>query len=152
MDAIRSRNVPFLTTAFDAAKPAFPVMLDTDGQRPNEIAPLAPYLALAQVTIEFVGPDATVTRAMEALQTAARAKCAHGLVLCPRDDTSDQRILRAIEDAHAVSAETQIVVHPPMSANESMLDRRWTSLLDQAMATHADTRVALRIPPPAGLR
>ena len=33
-----------------------------------------------------------------------------------------------------------------------MLDRRWATLLDQAMATHADTRLALRLPPPAGLR
>jgi organic radical activating enzyme len=146
-------NVPFLITSLDAAKPAIPVMLDSDGQRPDELAPLAPYIALAQVTVEFVGPDATVTRAMETLDAAARSKCAHALVLCPREDTSDQRMLRAIEDAHAVSAATQIVIHPPTpSGDQPMLDRRWASLLDQAMATHADTRVALRIPSPSGLR
>ena len=33
-----------------------------------------------------------------------------------------------------------------------MLDRRWATLLDQAMAMHADTRLALRLPPPTGLR
>jgi organic radical activating enzyme len=146
-------NVTFLITVLDAAKSALPVMLDTDGQRPDEIAPLAPHLALTQVTVEFVGPDATVTRAMETLHAAGRTKCAHALVLCPREETPDQRVLRTIEDAHAVSAATQIVIHPPTpSGDQPMLDRRWASLLDQAMATHADSRVSLRIPPPAGLR
>jgi hypothetical protein len=146
-------NVPFLLAAFDAAKPAIPVMLDTDGLRPEALAPLAPHLALTQVTIEFVGPEATLTHAIDTIVAAAKAKCAHALVLCPRDDTSDGQLLRTIEQTHAASAATQIVVQPPMPGGEQpMLDRRWAMLLDQAMATHADTRIVLRLPPPAGLR
>jgi organic radical activating enzyme len=146
-------NVTFLLAAFDAAKPAIPVMLDTDGLRPEALAPLAPHLALTQVTIEFVGLEATVTHAIETIAAAAKAKCAHALVLCPRDDTSDGQLLRTVEQAHAASAATQIVIQPPLPGGEQpMLDRRWAMLLDRAMATHADTRIALRLPPPAGLR
>ncbi len=146
-------NEAFLIAALEAAKPVLPVMLDTDGQRPETLRTLAPFLALAQVTIEFWVPDATLANVIETIGEAARAKCAHALVLCPRDDTSDGQVLRVIEQAHGVSAETQVVIHPPSpTGDQPMLDRRWASLLDQAMATHPDTRLALRLPPPAGLR
>jgi pyruvate-formate lyase-activating enzyme len=146
-------NLTFLLAALETAKPALPLMLDTDGQRPEALAQLAPHLALAQVTVDFWAPDATLSHVIETLKEAARMKCAHALVLCPREDTSDGQVLRVIEQAHGVSAETQIVVHPPSPVGEQpMLDRRWATLLDQAMATHADTKLALRLPPPAGLR
>jgi hypothetical protein len=146
-------NVTFLLAALGAARPAIPVMLDTDGLRPEALGPLAPHLALAQVTIEFVGPEATVTHAIETIAAAAMARCAHALVLCPREDTSDGQLLRTIEQAHGASAATQIVIQPPFPGGEQpMLDRRWAMLLDQTVATHADTRIALRLPPPAGLR
>jgi hypothetical protein len=146
-------NVGFLLAALDVAKPAIPVMLDTDGLRPEALATLAPHLALTQVTLEFVGPEATITHAIETIGAAAKANCAHALVLCPRDDTSDGQLLRTVEQAHGVSAATQVVIHPPFPGGEQpVLDRRWATLLDQAMASHADIRVALRLPPPAGLR
>jgi hypothetical protein len=146
-------NLTFLLMALDAIKPPVPMMLDTDGQRPEALALLAPHLDLAQVTVEFVGPDAMVTHALETVTAAAAAGCAHALVLCPRDDTSDGLVLRTIEKTHGASNETQVVIHPPLQGGEQlMLDRRWASLLDQAMAMHADTRLVLRIPPPAGLR
>jgi organic radical activating enzyme len=146
-------NQAFLIAALEAAKPPLPVMLDTDGQRPETIKTLAPFLALAQVTIEFWVPDATLANVIETIRAAAGAKCAHALVLCPRDDTSDGQLLRVIEQAHGASADTQVVIHPPSpTGDQPMLDRRWAALLDQAMATHADTRLALRLPPPAGLR
>jgi organic radical activating enzyme len=146
-------NLHFLLTALEAAKPSVPVMLDTDGQRPEALALLAPHLALAQVTVEFVGPDAMVTNAIETLAAATGAKCATALVICPRDDTSDGQVLRLVEQAHGASPNVTIVIHPPAPAGEqAMLDRRWASLLEQAMATHEDTRLALRLPPPAGLR
>jgi organic radical activating enzyme len=146
-------NQVFLIAALEAAKPPVPVMLDTDGQRPETLSTLAPFLTLAQVTVEFWVPDATIAHAIETVGEAARAKCAHALVLCPREDTSDGQLLRVIEQAHGASAATQIVIHPPSPAGEQQsLDRRWAALLDQAMATHADTRLALRLPPPAGLR
>jgi organic radical activating enzyme len=146
-------NQAFLIAALEAAKPPLPVMLDTDGQRPEMVKTLAPFLALAQVTIEFWVPDATLANVIETIRAAANAQCAHALVLCPRDDTSDGQVLRVIEQAHGASAGTQVVIHPPSpSGDQPMLDRRWAALLDQAMATHADTRLALRLPPPTGLR
>jgi organic radical activating enzyme len=146
-------NLSFLIAALDGAKPSVPVMLDTDGQRPEAFAMLAPHLELAQVTIEFVGPEIMVTNAMETVHAAAGAKCANAVVLCPREDTSDGQMLRIIEQAHVASPDAQIVIHPPTPTGEQpMLDRRWAALLDQAISTHADTRLALRLPPPAGLR
>jgi len=146
-------NVPFLLAALEAATPPIPVMLDTDGQRPGAFAPLAPHIALAQITIEFIGLDATIGHAIETLEAAALARCRHALVLCPRDDTSEGQVLRTIERAHGVSAATEIIIHPPLGGGEQpALDRRWATLLDQATTAHADTRLALRIPPPAGLR
>jgi organic radical activating enzyme len=146
-------NQVFLIAALEAANPPIPVMLDTDGQRPDAIKTLAPFLALAQVTVEFWAPDATLAHVIETLAAASQAQCAHALVLCPREDTSDGQVLRVIEQAHGTSADTQVVIHPPSpTGDQPMLDRRWAALLDQAMATHADTRLALRLPPPAGLR
>ena len=146
-------NLSFLLAAFNASKPVLPVMLDTDGQRPEELIALAPHLALTQVTVEFIGPDGMLTHAIETIGAAASAGCDHALVLCPREETSDGQLLRIVEQAHAVSAATQIVIHPPMPIGENAsLDRRWAALLDQAMNTHADCRLALRLPPPAGLR
>jgi hypothetical protein len=105
------------------------------------------------VTIEFMGPEAMVTHAMETIRAAADARCAHALVLCPREDTTDGQLLRVIGQVHAESAATQVVIHPPIAGGDQpMLDRRWAALLDQAMNTHADTMLALRLPPPAGLR
>ena len=146
-------NINFLIAALEGAKPSVPVMLDTDGQRPDAFALIAPHLALAQVTVEFVGPETMVTNAIETLAAAAGATCSNAMVLCPRDDTSDGQMLRIIEQAHRASPATQIVIHPPTpTGDQPMLDRRWAALLDQAISTHEDTRLALRLPPPAGLR
>ena len=146
-------NINFLIAALQGAKPSVPVMLDTDGQRPDAFALIAPHLTLAQVTVEFVGPETMVTNAIETLAAAAGATCSNAMVLCPRDDTSDGQMLRIIEQAHRANSATQIVIHPPTPTGDlPMLDRRWAALLDQAIATHEDTRLALRLPPPAGLR
>ena len=146
-------NVPFLLAALGALKPSVPVMLDTDGQRPSALGELVPQLALVQVTVEFTGPDATITHAVNTLGVAAKAKCAHAIVLCPRDDTSDAQLLRIIEQAHAVSPAVQVAVHPTAAAGEvAVLDRRWSTLLEQAVTMHEDCRLVNRIPPPAGLR
>ncbi|MDQ8153130.1 MAG: hypothetical protein P3B98_00590 [Gemmatimonadota bacterium] len=145
-------NLEFLTAAFGTAPMALPLMLDSDGQRPEALALLAPHLAMAQVTVDFVGPDGMRASAIETLAAASGAGCAHALVLCPQGDTSDSQLLRLIEQAHAVSAETQIVVHPLLTGEPLSLDRRWSTLLEQAVALHADTRLALRLPPPTGLR
>ena len=146
-------NVPFLLAALEAAKPKIPVMLDTDGERPEMLGQLLPFLALTQVTVEFTGAEASLDRAISTLSTAAKAGCAHALVLCAREDTPDSAMLRLVEEAHATSAATQVVIHPflPTEPNP-VLDRRWANLLEQTAAMHADVRLAIRIPAPTGLR
>ncbi|MDH5233812.1 MAG: hypothetical protein OEW77_02565 [Gemmatimonadota bacterium] len=146
-------NVPFLLAALEAAKPKIPVMLDTDGQRPEALGKLLPFLALTQVTVEFEGNDASIDHAISTLSAAAKAGCAHALVACAKEDTPDSAILRLVEEAHNASGATQVVIHPFVSAEDStMLDRRWANLLEQTAAMHADVRLALRLPPPTGLR
>jgi hypothetical protein len=144
-------SVPFLKASLDAAVPQIPVMLDTDGMRPEELPALISHLALVQVTVEFTGGEAALDRAIETIGVAAKANVAHALVLVPKEDTTDSVLLRLVQEAHAMSAATQIVIHPPMDGVTN-LDRRWASLLEQAMAMHADTRLALKVPPPTGLR
>lgn len=146
-------SVPFLKTALEAAKPNVPVMLDTDGMRPEELPALLGLLALVQVTVELGGSEAALDHALETLKVAAKGGVAHALVLVPRDDTTDSVLMRLVVEAHAASVATQIVIHPPVSGDTSpVLDRRWATLLEKAIAAHADTRLALRIPPPTGLR
>lgn len=145
-------SVPFLKAALDGAQPQIPVMLDTDGMRPDQLPGLLGHLALVQVTIEFTGGEAALDNAIGSLKTAAAGKVPQALVLVPRDDTSDSMLLRLVEEARASSATTQIVIHPPAGDNPAVLDRRWATLLEQAMAVHADTRLAIKLPPPTGLR
>lgn len=145
-------SVAFLVAALDGAKPTVPVMLDTDGLRPDELPGLLGHLALVQVTVEFTGGDAALDHAIETLKVAAGGKVPHALVLVPREDTSDSMLLRLVEEAHAASAAVQVVIHPPLGENPNVLDRRWASLLEQAMAVHADTRLAMKLAPPTGLR
>ena len=145
-------NLDFLTAAFGDTQPALPLMLDSDGQRPETLAVLAPHLAMVQVTVDFVGPDGTRASAIETVAAAVGAGCAHALVLSPRDDTLDGQMLRLIEQAHAISAATEVLIHPFLTGAPPMLDRRWSILLEHAMALHGDTRLVLRLPAPAGLR
>lgn len=146
-------SVPFLLAALTAAKPRLPVMLDTDGQRPEALGELLPFLALVQVTVEFSGGEASFDRAIQTVQVAAKAKCAHALVLVAREDTPDSQILRLAQEVNAVSPATQVVIHPFQSPDaHNVLDRRWATLLEQAVVAHPDTRLGLRLPPPTGLR
>lgn len=145
-------SVAFLVAALDGVKPTIPVMLDTDGLRPDELKGLLPHLALVQVTVEFTGSEAALDEAIASVKAAAAGQVPHALVLVPREDTSDSMILRLVEEAHAASAAVQIVIHPPAGENAGVLDRRWATLLEQVMTVHADARLAMRVPPPTGLR
>lgn len=146
-------NVPFLQAALESTPRDVPVMLDTDGQRPDALGEITSYLTLVQVTMEFTGPDAAIAHAIKTIERAAAAKRRHALVLCPRDDTADVQMLRIVEQAHAASAMVEVVVHPTNTTAEApSLDRRWAMLLEQALTSHADCRLIVRIPPPTGLR
>ncbi len=76
----------------------------------------------------------------------------HALVLAPRDATSDGQILRLVEQAHGAVPAVQIVLHPAPSGDKPPLDRRYATLMDQAMAIHRDITFTMRVPGPVGVR
>jgi hypothetical protein len=144
-------NADFLGAMLEKHDVPLPVMLDHDGQRPEALAALLSRLSLVQVVMDGSEPAVTVERAAESLRLAAGRKVAHALVLCPGEQATDSQLLRLVEQAHVASAETQVVVHPPVGVPLDR-DRRWITLIERAVATHADVRLALRIPGPTGMR
>ena len=144
-------NVEYLVTAFAKVTVPLPVMLDVDGQRPDEIADLKNTLKLVQVTIDGPASDAVAERAFRSLQVAAAAKLDHALVMCVDERTTDAAALRIVEQAHGASETVKIVVHPAASAPVDR-DRRWITLFERMTSLHADVRLALRLPPPTGMR
>jgi hypothetical protein len=46
----------------------------------------------------------------------------------------------------------KLVLHPSPSGEKSPLDRRYGTLMDQAMAIHRDVALIMRIPSPVGVR
>ena len=145
-------NPEFLATVMGQVTGKAPVMVDTDGERPEAIGLLKQWLKLVQVTLELSTNARPVDRPLETLREAAAAGCDHALVLVARDDTSDAQLIRIVEQAHGASAGTMIVVHPGPTGERPTLDRRWATLIEQAISIHGDTRLALRIPGPAALR
>lgn len=144
-------NVEYLCTTFEKLPPPIPVMLDTDGQRPDAIEPLRKCTTLVQVTLEGATLDATVERGLETIRAAVEAGVQHALVICPGEHTSDAQILRIVEQAHASSGATAVVIHPAPGAPVDR-DRRWIMLMERAAALHQDVRFALRLPQPTGMR
>lgn len=144
-------NVDYLRAAFEKSAPPIPVMLDTDGQRPEAIESMRKHATMVQVTLEDAALDAMVERAMDTLRAAENAGLQSALVMCPNDQTSDSQLLRIVEQAHGAAGETAIVVHPGPGVAVDR-DRRWMVLLERASALHHDVRLALRLPPPTGMR
>ena len=144
-------NVEFLEAAFDVGPLPLPVMLDIDGQRPEDIAALAKDVALVQVTLEGGSLESGSERALASLHGAASAGLEHALVLAPGEQTSDGQLLRIVEQAHAASEKTVVVIHPPYNTPIDR-DRRWVTLIERSAALHPDVRLSLRLPPPTGTR
>ncbi|MEO7083084.1 MAG: hypothetical protein ABI442_08990 [Gemmatimonadaceae bacterium] len=144
-------NIEYLCAAFTKVTVPLPVMLDVDGQRPDEIADLKNSLTLVQVTLDGPPADAVVERALRSLQTAAKVGLQHALVLSVDERTTDAAALRIVEQTHGASEAASIVVHPTGSAPVDR-DRRWINLLERMAALHPDVRIALRLPPPTGMR
>jgi hypothetical protein len=145
-------SADLLGAVFKSWQPELPVMVDVDGQRPEAIDGLMGRLSLVQVTLDLTESTGAVDRAMATLAAAARAGCAHAVVLAPRDGASDAQLLRLIEQAHTVSVGTKIVVHPPSGADRAPPDRRYAALMEKGMAIHRSLRLTMRIPPPLGMR
>jgi organic radical activating enzyme len=144
-------NVEYICAAFDKLSSTIPVMLDCDGQRPAEIDELKRFVTLTQVTLDGPTLEAQSDRAFESLRVAAKAGMQQALVMIVDERTTDAHVLRVVERAHAASESTVIVVHPgPMIPVDR--DRRWMTLFERAAALHGDIRLALRLPPPTGMR
>jgi organic radical activating enzyme len=144
-------NVEYICAAFDKLTTTIPVMLDCDGQRPAEIDQLKAIVTLTQVTLDGPTLEAQSDRAFESLQVAARAGMQHALVMIVDERTTDAHVLRGVERAHAASEATMIVIHPGPSIPVDR-DRRWMTLFERTAALHGDIRLALRLPPPTGMR
>jgi len=145
-------SAELITAAFGALKPSLPVMFDCDGQRPDAVAAIMGVLSMLQVTFEFGDAPTLAERALASLGHALAAKKDHALVLAPRDATSDGQILRLVEQAHAASPNATLVLHPAPSGEKGALDRRYSTLMDQAMAIHRNIVLTMRIPSPVGVR
>ena len=144
-------NADFLAAMFDEGELPLPAMLDVDGQRPDEAKQIVKRLAMLQVTLDNVSGEPMVERALGTIRVAAEHGIAHALVLCADERTSDVQLLRVVEQAHGIAATTKVVIHP--STQQSIeRDRRWITLMERAAAVHGDTMLALRLPPPIGLR
>ena len=144
-------NGDFLKAALEAGTPELPVMLDVDGQRPDGISPLRKHLALVQLTLDGNTIDSGMERAAASLKAAADANLEHAIVLSPHEQTSDAQMLRIVEQAHAASQKTVVVIHPPYNTPIDR-DRRWVTLVERSAALHPDVRLSLRLPPPTGTR
>jgi organic radical activating enzyme len=144
-------NVEYLQSTFERAELDLPVMLDCDGQRPEEVAALRDVVTLAQVTVEGAVGDAFVERALETIRVAADAGMQQALVVCVDGRTTDAQVLRLVERAHATSSAAMVVVHPAADVPVDR-DRRWTVLFERLSALHGDVRLTLRLPPPTGIR
>ena len=144
-------NVEYLCAAFDKVTSTLPVLLDCDGQRPESLSDLRAFVTLAQITLEGAMMEPHSERAMQSLKVAADAGMQHALVVSVDERTTDALVLRIIEQAHSNSERTSIVVHPGTGVPLDR-DRRWMTMLERAAALHPDVRLAIRLPPPTGMR
>ncbi len=146
-------NVEYLRVAFAAKPVPVPVMLDCDGQRPGEIKGLEKVVTLVEVTLEgaALAADGQMSNAVASIKEAAEMKVRHSLVIIADERTSDSVVLRVVEQVNAASDTTIVVIHPATGTPVDR-DRRWTMLLERTMALHGDVRLALRLPPPTGMR
>ena len=128
-------------------------MIDCDGQRPGEISGLEKVVKLIEVTLEgsALAADGQMSNAIASIKAAAAMKADHSLVLIADERTSDSVVLRIVEQVNAASDKTTVVIHPATGTPVDR-DRRWTMLLERTMGLHGDVRLALRLPPPTGMR
>ena len=145
-------HAEYLAAVFNAWTPTLPVLLDTDGQRPEAVRDLRECLTVLQVTLPGDASAALVDRALHTLREGVDAGLEHALVLDVTEQTSDGQLLRIVEQAHETSERVSVVVHPGAQSEMAGLDRRWSTLLEQSTMRHADVRLVRRIPPPLGLR
>jgi hypothetical protein len=145
-------NPDFLAGSLRQLPPGVDVMVDTDGQRPEALAQLHPFLTLVQVTLEPPVATPALERAMETVRVASRTPCAHGVTIAGMDEASDADYLQIVEQTHDASPAASIVIHPGPSVERGALDKRWTTLMEHASGRHKDVRLFARLSGPATIR
>ncbi len=144
-------NADFLAAALKQL-PGTEVMADTDGQRPEALALLHPFLSLIQVTIEPPTASPALERVVETLRSAASLGRAHAVTIAGTDESSDADYLQIVDQVHSASDATSIVIHPGPTAERGVLDKRWSTLMEHASARHRDLRILARLSGPATMR
>lgn len=145
-------NSDYLVTTLRQLPNGQRVMVDTDGQRPEPIAALREHIRLLQVTVDTPTAAVAMERVQETLRAADRVGLAHAVVVSGTDEASDADYLQIVEQTHAASGRSEIVLHPGPSAERGPLDRRWGVLLEHALGKHGDVRIALRLSGPMTMR
>jgi hypothetical protein len=140
----------YIAAVFDGGAP-LPVMLDHDGQRPDVLQAIISVLAMVQIGMDGCENDAALERACTSLIASAGKQVKHAIVIIPAEQASDARLLQIVEQVHAASAETAIVLHPTMQS-ASAQDRRWILWLERAAGMHEDVRLLAQLPGPTGMR
>jgi hypothetical protein len=143
---------PFIAAVFGNWTAPLPVILESDGQRPEALEDVVRVVSMVHMLWEFPDAPSGAERTVASLAAVAAAGTGHALTLAPRDGTSDGQILRLVEQAHAAAPGTKIVIHPVPSGEKSPLDRRYATLLEAASTIHRDVVLSLRIPGPVGTR
>jgi organic radical activating enzyme len=146
-------NVEYIAAAFKAKEVQLPVMIDCDGQRPEEIKALSKVVQLVQVSLEgsLLGADGPLANVVESVREAADIGALQAVVVVADERTIDAVVLRVVEQVHVASEKAVVVIHPATGTPVDR-DRRWPMLLERAMGLHADVQLALRLPPPTGMR
>ena len=145
-------NPEFLAATFRQLPPTCEVMVDTDGQRPESLAMLEPFVKLLQITIDPPASATALERAMETLRTASRTRAALAVVIAGTDEASDADYLQIVEQAHEASNATSIIIHPGPSMERAALDKRWSVLMEHASSRHRDVRLLTRLTGPSTMR
>ncbi len=145
-------NADFLAAALKQLPPGTEVMADTDGQRPEALTVLHPFLSLVQVTIDPPAASPALEHVVATLRAAASLGLPHALTIAGTDEASDADYLQIVEQAHAASDATSIVIHPGPTAERGVMDKRWSTLIEHASARHRDIRLLARLSGPATMR
>lgn len=145
-------NADFLAAALRQLPAGTEVMADTDGQRPEALALLHPHLSLVQVTIDPPVVVPALEHVVETLRSAASLGRAHAVTIAGTDEASDADYLQIVDQVHAASGATSIVIHPGPTAERGVLDKRWSTLMEHASARHRDIRLLARLSGPATMR
>lgn len=145
-------NADFLAAALKQLPAGTEIMADTDGQRPEALALLHPYLSLVQVTIDPPAVAPAMEHVVQTLRSAASLGRAHAVTIAGTDEASDADYLQIVEQVHAASEATSIVIHPGPTAERGVLDKRWSTLMEHASARHRDIRLLARLSGPATMR